>query len=74
MKFKKTKLPLTELINQYKFFSVIIENILAYIFLLFRLFKRPLRPKTEDLIHGIGFAALMVLFILITVVDVKRFW
>jgi regulator of sigma E protease len=45
----------------------------AFVTLLFRLFKKPLRPKTEDLIHGIGFAVLMVLFILITVVDIKRF-
>ncbi len=44
-----------------------------FVTLLFRLFKKPLRPKTEDLIHGIGFMALMALFILITVVDVKRF-
>lgn len=40
---------------------------------LFRLFKKPLKPRTEDLIHGVGFSALMLLFILITVVDVKRF-
>jgi regulator of sigma E protease len=45
----------------------------VFVTLLFRLFKKPLKPKTEDLIHGIGFAALMLLFILITVVDVKRF-
>jgi regulator of sigma E protease len=45
----------------------------VFVTLLFKLFKKPLKPKTEDLIHGIGFAALMLLFILITVVDVKRF-
>lgn len=40
---------------------------------LFRLFKKPLTPKAEDLIHGTGFALLMLLFVLITIVDVKRF-
>ncbi len=39
---------------------------------LFRLAHRPLKPKTEDLIHGSGFAVLMLLFILITIVDIKR--
>lgn len=41
---------------------------------LFRLTRKPLNPKTEDIIHGSGFAVLMLLFILITVVDVKRFF
>lgn len=40
---------------------------------LFRLSKRQLKPKTEDLIHGTGFAVLMALFVLITIVDIKRF-
>ncbi|MEI6237483.1 MAG: M50 family metallopeptidase [Candidatus Saccharibacteria bacterium] len=35
---------------------------------------RPLLPKTEEWIHGTGFAVLMGLFLLITVVDVKRFF
>ena len=41
---------------------------------LFRLLKKELTPKLEDLIHGLGFAALMLLFILITIVDIKRFF
>lgn len=41
---------------------------------LFRIMKKPLTAKTEDMIHGIGFAVLMLLFVLITVVDVKRFF
>ena len=41
---------------------------------LFRLLKKDLTPKLEDLIHGLGFAALMLLFILITIVDIKRFF
>lgn len=38
----------------------------------FRLFRRKLTPEKEELINGIGFAALMLLFVLITIVDVKR--
>lgn len=41
---------------------------------LFRIMRKPLSAKTEEMIHGIGFAALMVLFVLITIVDVKRFF
>jgi regulator of sigma E protease len=41
--------------------------------LMFKLFKKKLLPKTEDIIHGTGFAVLMVLFVLITIVDVRRF-
>ncbi|OGL29829.1 hypothetical protein A3D14_02505 [Candidatus Saccharibacteria bacterium RIFCSPHIGHO2_02_FULL_47_12] len=41
---------------------------------LFRGLRKPLHKKTEDLIHGTGFALLMVLFVLITVVDVRRFF
>ncbi len=39
---------------------------------LFRLIRKPLKQKTEDWIHGTGFALLMVLFVLITIVDVRR--
>lgn len=46
----------------------------AFVTLLFRVMKRPLLPRTEELIHGTGFAALMILFIVITVVDVRRFF
>lgn len=41
---------------------------------LFRILRRPLSAKTEELIHGLGFMTLMVLFVLITIVDVKRFF
>jgi regulator of sigma E protease len=35
--------------------------------------KKPLRPEREELINGIGFAILLTLIVVITVVDVKRF-
>jgi len=41
---------------------------------LFRLIRKPLTKKIEGRIHGTGFAMLMVLFVLITIVDVKRFF
>ncbi len=41
---------------------------------LFRFLRKPLTPRMEELIHGTGFAALMLLFVLITVVDVRRFF
>jgi len=44
-----------------------------FVTLLFRLFKKPLTKKTEERIHGTGFMLLMLLFVLITVVDVQRF-
>ena len=40
----------------------------------FHAIKRPLRPKTEEWIHGTGFVVLIGLFLLITVVDVRRFF
>ncbi len=45
-----------------------------FVTLLFRKLKRPLTPKMEERIHGTGFAALMILFVLITFVDVRRFF
>lgn len=45
-----------------------------FVTLLFRAIKKPLHKHTEELIHGIGFMSLMALFILITIVDVKRFF
>lgn len=45
-----------------------------FVTLIYRTIKKPLTEKTEDIIHGTGFALLMVLFVLITVVDVKRFF
>lgn len=46
----------------------------VFVMLLFRLIKKPLLPKTEELIHGTGFALLILLFIAITIVDIKRFY
>lgn len=45
-----------------------------FVTLLFRAIKQPLTKKREDLIHGTGFAVLMLLFVVITVVDVRRFF
>lgn len=46
-----------------------------FVTLLFRkVLRRPLSQSLEERIHGTGFAALMLLFILITFVDVKRFF
>lgn len=44
-----------------------------FVTLLFRAMNKPLSKETEERIHGTGFAVLMVLFVLITVVDVQRF-
>lgn len=46
----------------------------AAVMLAFRAAKRPLEQRTEELIHGIGFMTLIGLFILITIVDVRRFF
>src|SRR5690606_28379603 len=35
-----------------------------FVTLLFRALKKPLSPRTEDLIHGTGFVLLMALFVL----------
>jgi regulator of sigma E protease len=44
-----------------------------FVTLLFRAMKKPLTQKTEERIHGTGFAILMILFVLITILDVQRF-
>lgn len=44
-----------------------------FVMLLFRALKKPLQPSLEEKIHGTGFAVLMGLFVLITIVDVRRF-
>ena len=44
-----------------------------FVTLLFRAIKKPLTQSMEERIHGTGFALLMVLFVLITIVDVNRF-
>lgn len=45
-----------------------------FVTLVFRALRKPLTESMEDTIHGTGFAVLMVLFLLITVVDAKRFF
>lgn len=45
-----------------------------FVTLLYRAMKKPLKKETEEKIHGIGFAVLMLLFVVITVVDVRRFF
>ncbi len=44
-----------------------------FVTLFYRAINRPLTPEVEERIHGTGFALLMVLFILITIVDVQKF-
>lgn len=45
-----------------------------FVTLFYRGIRKPLTKKTEDLIHGTGFALLMLLFVVITFVDVRRFF
>lgn len=44
-----------------------------WLMLISRAVRRPLKPELEEAIHGAGFAFLMCLLILITIVDVRRF-
>ena len=44
-----------------------------FVTLLFRAVKKPLTKQTEERIHGTGFALLMLLFLLITILDVQKF-
>ncbi|MGI9027351.1 MAG: M50 family metallopeptidase [Candidatus Saccharimonadales bacterium] len=45
-----------------------------FVLLLFKALKKPLTKSREEAIHGAGFVALMGLFVLITIVDVQRFF
>jgi regulator of sigma E protease len=45
-----------------------------FVMLVYRTLKKPLEQKTEERIHGTGFAVLMLLFVVITVVDIRRFF
>ncbi len=45
-----------------------------FVTLIFRGLKKPLPNSLEEKIHGTGFIVLMGLFILITIVDVRRFF
>ncbi len=42
--------------------------------LFFRLIRKPLTQKTEEVINGAGFVLLISLLILLTVLDIKRFY
>ncbi|MCU0667330.1 MAG: site-2 protease family protein [Patescibacteria group bacterium] len=46
----------------------------AFVMLTFRALKKPLSADLEDRIHGTGFAILMLLFVVIVIVDVNRFY
>lgn len=45
-----------------------------FVMLLYRAVRKPLEQKTEERIHGTGFALLMLLFVVITIVDIRRFF
>lgn len=45
-----------------------------FVTLLFRMIRKPLHKSVEERIHATGFLLLMMLFVLITVVDVRRFF
>jgi regulator of sigma E protease len=45
-----------------------------FVMLISRLTKKRISPQAEEAIYGTGFAVLMLLIIVITVVDVKRFF
>jgi regulator of sigma E protease len=45
-----------------------------FVMLISRAVRKPLTQGAEEMIHGTGFALLMVLFLLITIVDVRRFF
>jgi regulator of sigma E protease len=44
------------------------------VMLIFRALKKPLTATAEERIHGTGFIALMLLFVVITTVDIRRFF
>jgi regulator of sigma E protease len=45
-----------------------------FVMIISRLFKKQISQKAEEAIYGTGFAVLMLLIVVITVVDVKRFF
>lgn len=46
----------------------------VFVMLVYRALKKPLSPRTEENIAAIGFSLLIILMILITVVDFRRFF
>lgn len=45
-----------------------------FVMLIARILKKPLTEKVEGLVYGIGFSVLIGLIVLITIVDIKRFF
>lgn len=45
-----------------------------FVTLLYRALKKPLTKQAEERIHGTGFLVLMGVFVLITIVDIRRFF
>jgi regulator of sigma E protease len=45
-----------------------------FVTLLFKAIRKPLTPELEDRIHGTGLALLLLLFVVITIVDINRFF
>ncbi len=45
-----------------------------FVTLVYKVMKKPLSEKTEDRIHGTGFLILILLMVLISIVDIKRFF
>ena len=43
-----------------------------FVTILFRLMKKPLTKETEEKIHGTGFAILMILVVIITILDIVK--
>lgn len=46
----------------------------VFVMMLYRVLKKPLSPKAEENIAAAGFSVLIILMILITIVDVNRFF
>ena len=46
----------------------------AFVMMLYKVRKKPLSAQTEERIHGTGFAILMLLFAVIVIVDINRFY
>jgi len=44
-----------------------------WLILIFRVLRRPLKPKTEEIINAIGFMILIILIILVTNVDIQHY-
>lgn len=45
-----------------------------FVTLLFRALKKPLTKEVEERIHGTGFVALLGLIVLVTIIDIRRFF